>query len=46
MYDGAVDGLMGPGTAAAVSEFQSQSGLEPTGQLDLKTMKEIRSLSE
>jgi len=45
MYDGAVDGMMGPGTAAAVREFQSQSGLEVTGKLDLKTMKEIRSFS-
>lgn len=46
MYDGAVDGLMGPGTAAAVRDFQSQSGLDVTGKLDLKTMKEIRSFSE
>jgi len=46
MYEGSIDGLMGPGTAAAVRDFQSQSGLEATGKLDLKTMKEMRSLSE
>ena len=45
MYDGAVDGVMGPGTAAAIRDFQSQSGLDVTGKLDLKTMKEIRSFS-
>jgi len=45
MYNGAVDGMMGPGTEAAVRDFQSQSGLEVTGKLDLKTMKEIRSFS-
>ncbi|MCR9276617.1 MAG: peptidoglycan-binding protein [Pseudomonadaceae bacterium] len=46
IYSGGVDGLMGPNTAGAIREFQSQMGLEETGKLDLKTMKEIRSLTE
>ena len=46
IYTGAVDGLMGPNTAAAISSFQSEMGLDTTGKLDLKTMKEIRSFSE
>lgn len=46
IYSGGVDGLMGPNTASAIKEFQSQMGLPATGKLDIKTMKEIRSLAE
>ena len=46
MYDGTVDGLMGPNTAGAIKRFQEEMGLEATGKLDIKTMKEIRSLTE
>lgn len=38
-YDaGAVDGLWGPNTAAALRRYQAKSGLQQTGQLDLKTL--------
>jgi peptidoglycan hydrolase-like protein with peptidoglycan-binding domain len=33
-----VDGKMGPRTHAALKEFQRAKGLEPDGQLDLKTI--------
>lgn len=35
--DAGVDGLFGPVTAAAVSEFQRQNGLPETGRMDLGT---------
>lgn len=34
LYTGAVDGVYGPRTQAAVREFQSRSGLAPTGIVD------------
>jgi len=46
IYSGTVDGLMGPQTAAAIRSFQAEMGLAETGKLDIKTMKEIRSLTE
>ena len=46
IYDGAVDGLTGPRTAAAISDFQSQMGLNVTGKLDIQTMKAIKELTE
>ncbi|MCI8553707.1 MAG: peptidoglycan-binding protein [Clostridiales bacterium] len=36
-----VDGIFGPETAAAVTAFQTVSGLAPTGQVDLDTWNAI-----
>ena len=33
-----VDGKMSPQTAAAIKEFQSAKGIEPSGQLDKQTL--------
>lgn len=38
MYEGEVDGIMGPKTQAALREFQRQEGLQETGRLDQPTM--------
>ena len=46
IYTGAVDGVNGPRTEAAISDFQSQMGLEASGKLDVATMKVIRELTE
>ena len=46
IYTGAVDGVNGPRTEAAISDFQSQMGLEASGKLDVATMKAIRELTE
>ena len=35
---GAVDGIMGPKTQQALSQFQQKNGLPATGQLDRKTI--------
>ncbi|UWQ23123.1 efflux RND transporter periplasmic adaptor subunit [Jannaschia sp. W003] len=47
-YDpGGVDGVLGPGTQAALRDFQSDAGLEPTGTPDLATGAAIvRSVQE
>lgn len=37
LYQGRVDGVSGPQTAAALREFQYQNGLAPTGRLNLST---------
>jgi len=42
-YDGAVDGVSGPRTRAAIEIWQRQKGLKPTGQL---TAQQIKQLSE
>ena len=41
LYSGAVDGVNGPRTEAAISDFQSQMGLDANGKLDVATMKAI-----
>ena len=46
LYSGAVDGVNSPRTEAAISDFQSQMGLDATGKLDVATMKAIRELTE
>ena len=46
IYTGAVDGVNGPRTEAAISDFQSQMGLDASGKLDVATMKAIRELTE
>lgn len=39
-----IDGLYGPGTEAAVSEFQNRNGLSPTGVVDKETMEKLLSI--
>ena len=39
--NGAVDGLMGPTTQAALRDFQSKEGLKATGGLDRDTMSKL-----
>ena len=46
LYTGAVDGLTGPRTTAAIKAFQSQMELDVTGKLDIATMQAIRGLTE
>ena len=36
-----VDGVMGPGTVAALRDYQQQHGLQPTGQLDAQTRQSL-----
>ncbi len=43
-YRSVVDGIYGPGMAAALRAFQSQEGLEPTGALDMETLAALRLL--
>jgi peptidoglycan hydrolase-like protein with peptidoglycan-binding domain len=37
LYNGAIDGIMGPQTKTALSQFQQQNGLRQTAQLDRET---------
>ena len=46
LYEGAVDGIPGPRTVHAIREFQKEVGFEPTGKLDVKTVKELKSISQ
>lgn len=41
MYEGQVDGIMGPKTQAALREFQKKEGLRETGRLDQQTMSRL-----
>lgn len=41
MYEGEVDGIMGPKTRAAIQEFQKNEGLEATGRLDQQTLSRL-----
>ena len=45
-YRSALDGIYGPGMAAALRAFQSRAGLEPTGALDMETLAELRLLPD
>jgi hypothetical protein len=38
---GSVDGMMGPQTRKAIRDFQSASGLKPTGNLDTETAQKL-----
>ena len=42
LYDGAVDGRMGPQTKAAISAFEKKIGLIPTGQPSERLLSQIR----
>lgn len=43
-YRSEIDGIYGPGMEAAVRAYQSRSGLEPTGALDMETLAALRLL--
>ncbi len=38
---GKVDGVFGPSTRAALRQFQSKAGLQPTGELDAQTLTAV-----
>jgi Putative peptidoglycan binding domain len=40
-YQGDVDGVLGPQTRAALAEYQSAQGLEPTGAVDEPTLSSL-----
>ena len=41
LYQGEVDGILGPQTRAALAEYQSAQGLEPTGAVDEPTLETL-----
>lgn len=41
LYDGVVDGIIGPKTKAALTRFQTMNGLSATGNLDARTIEEF-----
>jgi peptidoglycan hydrolase-like protein with peptidoglycan-binding domain len=43
LYQGHVDGKIGPATKAAIAKFQKQKGLRQTAKLDSRTMNELLS---
>lgn len=45
LYSGSLDGLPGPRTREAISTFQQQAGLEPTGMVDPLLLDAIRTAS-
>lgn len=42
LYDGSVDGVLGPQTKAAISTFEKRIGLIPTGQPSARLLGEMR----
>jgi hypothetical protein len=40
-YQGEIDGVLGPQTRAALAEYQSAQGLEPTGAVDEPTLETL-----
>lgn len=42
IYQGNMDGIWGPDTERAVSQFQRQRGMNPTGQLTVGTLEALR----
>ncbi len=40
-YQGAVDGIMGARTRAAIAAFQRDANMEPTGRLDAVTLTQL-----
>jgi peptidoglycan hydrolase-like protein with peptidoglycan-binding domain len=43
LYQGHVDGKIGPATKAAIAKFQKRKGLQQTAKLDSRTMNELLS---
>lgn len=42
IYDGAVDGSLGPATKQALVQFQRQQQIEPTGEVNERTLQALR----
>ena len=42
LYEGPIDGLLGPGTRSAISSFEMRIGLIPTGQPSRQLLAQIR----
>ena len=40
-YNGAIDGVWGPGTQSAIERFQQGRGLQPNGQLNPATVSAL-----
>ena len=40
-YNGDIDGLLGPETRSAITEFQKAKGLRPTGRMDINTLTKL-----
>ncbi|HJU18225.1 MAG TPA: peptidoglycan-binding domain-containing protein [Stellaceae bacterium] len=45
LYNGPIDGQMGPQTKEAITNFQKQKGLEQTGNVDQQTMAALNQMS-
>jgi peptidoglycan hydrolase-like protein with peptidoglycan-binding domain len=45
LYNGPVDGQVGPATRNAIMQFQQQNGLKQSAQLDSSTMSTLQSNS-
>jgi peptidoglycan hydrolase-like protein with peptidoglycan-binding domain len=45
LYDGQIDGIVGPQTKQALQQFQSQMGLPVTATLDQSTMNRLLGMS-
>jgi peptidoglycan hydrolase-like protein with peptidoglycan-binding domain len=43
LYNGAIDGRMGPETKQAVQQFQQQNGLQATGTIDHETVAALQN---
>jgi hypothetical protein len=41
LYRGTIDGISGPGTRNGIQQFQRQSGLPVTGELDIETIRRL-----
>jgi peptidoglycan hydrolase-like protein with peptidoglycan-binding domain len=40
-YQGDIDGILGPETRAALAEYQTAQGIEPTGAVDEPTLETL-----
>jgi hypothetical protein len=45
LYKGKIDGIVGPATKSAISQFQKREGLPQTASLDPQTMQHLMSTS-
>ena len=43
-YQNAIDGIFGPGTEVSIRAYQTETGLEVTGRLDMDTLASLRLL--
>jgi peptidoglycan hydrolase-like protein with peptidoglycan-binding domain len=42
MYDGSVDGVLGPRTSAAISSYESSAGIQITGEASLRVLASLK----